>query len=231
MDAAADGADSGAVLIVGAGPRLGAAIARRLSGGNRTVGLIGRSADSVSRLATSLDADGIPAFGAAADVADAAALTAAIGDLAQRTGPFAVAVHNVSVWREAGAGVLTADELLADLAAGAASLVTIVNAVLPGMVAGGGGTILATGSGAADHPTPGAPSLAVQKAALRILSRGLAAELAPRGVHVATVTVTGGLDTPGFAVADIAAVYADLVVETAGPRERWRTVVEFAGTR
>lgn len=230
MDAADDDTDFGAALIVGAGPRLGAAIARRLSGGTRPVGLVGRSADGVHRLATSLEAEGIPAFGAPADVTDAAALTGAIDDLTRRTGPFAVAVHNVSVWREAGAGVLTADELLADLAAGAASLVTIVNAVLPGMLERGGGTILATGSGAADHPTPGAPSLAVQKAALRILARGLAVELAPRGIHVATVTVTGGLDTPGFAVADIADVYADLVAETTGPREHWRSVVEFAGT-
>jgi NAD(P)-dependent dehydrogenase (short-subunit alcohol dehydrogenase family) len=97
------------------------------------------------------------------------------------------------------------------------------------MAAQGGGTILATGSGAADHPTPGAPSLAVQKAALRILTRGFAAELAPSGVHCATVTVTGTLGTPGFAVGDIAGVYADLVAETSGPPETWRTVVEFTG--
>jgi short-subunit dehydrogenase len=230
MDAAHVAPTGGAVLIVGAGPRLGAAIARRLGGG-RPVGLVARSADAAEELATSLRAEGLFAVGAAADVADAADLTGAIDRLTRRAGPFAVAVHNVSVWRDAGAGTLTAADLLADLAAGAASLATVVNAVLPGMTERRAGTILATGSGAADHPTPGAPSLAVQKAALRILTRGFADELAPLGVHCATVTVTGGLDTPGFAVADIAGVYADLVAETAGPRERWRTVVEFTGTR
>lgn len=230
MSAAHDITDSGAVLVVGAGPRLGAALARRLGGGVRPVGLIGRSAATVATLATTLRAEGVSAFGETADVADAADLAGAIDRLTLRAGPFAVAVHNVSAWRDAGAGVLTADDLMADVAAGTASLVTIVNAVLPAMTERGGGTILATGSGAADHPTPGAPSLAVQKAALRVLARGLAAELAPRGVHCATVTVTGGLDTPGFAVADIADVYAELVAETSGPREEWRTVVEFTGT-
>lgn len=230
MDATVDMTESGAVLIVGAGPRLGAAVARQLGGGTRPVGLVGRSAATVSTLATSLRAEGIPAFGATADVADAAALSEAIDSLADRTGPFTVALHNVSVWRDAGAEALTADDLLSDLAAGAASLVTMVNSVLPSMTERGGGTILATGSGAADHPSPGAPSLAVQKAALRVLTQGLAAELAPRGVHCATVTVTGGLDTPGIAVTDIADVYAGLVAETAGPREHWRTVVEFAAT-
>lgn len=223
--AAASG--SGAVLIVGAGPRLGAAIARRLGGGDRPVGLVARSAEGVTRLATSLRAEGIPSFGEAADVADEDSLAGAISRLARHTGDVGVAVHNVSVWREGGVGSLTASDLLADLAAGAASLLTIVNAVVPAMTAQGLGTILTTGSGAADHPTAGAPSLSVQKAALRILTRGLAAELAPRHVHVATVTIAGGIGEPGFAAGDIAGVYADLVAESAGPAQGWRTVVDF----
>jgi short-subunit dehydrogenase len=216
------------VLIVGAGPRLGSAVARRLGAG-RGVGLIARSADKVTALAESLRAEGISAIGDAADVADEDDLAAAIRRLADRLGGFEVAVHNVSVWREGGAGSLTAGDLLTDVAAGAASLMTIANAVTPGMVTRGSGTLLATGSGAADHPTPGAPSLAVQKAALRILVRGLAAELAPSGVHVATVTITGGIGEPGFAPDDIAGVYADLAAESAGPPDAWRTVVEFGG--
>ncbi len=224
-----EGAAGGAVLIVGAGPRLGAAIARRLGAGGRSVGLVARSRGPVEELARTLTAEGISGFAEPAHVGDADDLAGAIGRLASRCGPFGVAVHNVSVWREGGAGTLTAEDLLSDLAAGAASLATIVRAVLPDMTTLGGGTILATGSGAADHPTPGAPSLAVQKAALRILTRGFAAELAPSGVHCATVTVTGTLGRPGFAPDDIAGVYADLVAETSGPPETWRTVVEFTG--
>lgn len=228
----------GALLIVGAGPRLGAAIARSITAesparsraGSRSVGLIGRNAARTAELSASLRAEGIDAYADAADVADAKSMTAAIDRLAALTGPFAVAVHNVSVWREGGVGSLTADQLLTDLAAGAASLVTLANAVVPGMTSSEGGTIIATGSGAADSPTAGAPSLAVQKAALRILTRAFAAELAPSGVHVATVTVRGELNSPGYSVTDIAAVYRELVDETAGPQDRWRTVVEFTGT-
>lgn len=220
---------SAPVLIVGAGPRLGAAIARAVAGDSRPVGLIGRSAERAAELAQSLRAEGLDAHGDGADVADPTALTAAIERLADRVGPFGVAVHNVSVWREAGAGSLTAADLLADVAAGTASFVTLTNAVMPAMTAMGGGTVIATGSGAADHPTPGAPSLAVQKAGLRMLALAFAAELAPSGVHVATVTISEGLDSPGFAVADIAGVYRELVVETSGPRTGWRTEVRFAG--
>ncbi len=218
--------DSGAdaVLVVGAGPRLGAAIARRLAAGGRPLGLIGRAAPDVAR---TLGAEGLSAFAAVADVADAGALTAAIDALSQQTGAFDVAVHNVSTWRDAGATTLTQADLLADLAVGTTSLATIANAVAPGMIERGRGTILATGSAAADAPTPGAPSLSVQKAALRALVRGFAAELAPHGVHCATVTINGLLGTDGFDENEIADVYGDLVRETSAPRENWRTVMEF----
>ncbi|MEO7125224.1 MAG: SDR family NAD(P)-dependent oxidoreductase [Nakamurella sp.] len=229
MDTANSSTENGAVLIVGAGPRLGAALARAIGAGTRRVGLIARSTNTIEELATSLRTEGISAFGEAVDVSDAAELTDAIDRLSGQTGPFDVAIHNVSVWREAGVGTLTAEDLLADVAAGAASLVTIVNAVAPGMMQRGAGTIITTGSGAADEPTAGAPSLAVQKAALRVLTRGYAAELKDIGVHCATVTITGALDSPGFAVADIADVYASLVRETTNPREKWRTVVDFTG--
>lgn len=218
-----------AALIVGAGPRLGAAIARSLADDQRPIGLVGRSEQSTGTLRDMLRAEGIEAYAAAADVTDASGLTAAIRQLEDATGAFDVAVHNVSAWRDAGAVGLTAGDLLADVAVGTASLMTIVNAVAPGMIKRGRGTILATGSGAADGPTPGAPSLAVQKAGLRILVRGLAAELAPKQVHCASVTILGGLGDPGFDVADIAPVYRDLVIESENPSEAWRTIVEFTG--
>lgn len=220
-----------AALIVGAGPRLGAAIARSLASRNHAIGLIGHSPEKTAAVRDTLRAEGIEAHSAAADVTDAEGLTGAIADLQATTGPFDVAVHNVSAWRDAGATTLTAAELLKDVATGTASLMTIVNAVSPDMIERGHGTILATGSGAADHPTAGAPSLAVQKAGLRILIRGLAAELRQHGVHAATVTILGGLGEPGFAVTDIAPLYADLVAETDEASENWRTVVEFPGTR
>lgn len=180
-------------------------------------------------MAETLRDEGLSAFGAAADVADASELIGAITELADHAGPFDVAVHNVSAWRDAGATSLTQQGLLADLAIGTASLATMTNAVAPGMIERGHGTILATGSAAAEFPTAGAPSLSVQKAALRALVRGFAVELTPLGVHCATVTVNGVLDTEGFGVAEIADVYGDLVRETDGPRENWRTVVDFNG--
>lgn len=216
-------------LIVGAGPRLGAALARRFAREGHDIALVARTAGPLEQLAAELRAAGINTAWAAADIAGAESLGAELVRLAERA-PITVAVHNVSVWREANVLALTPDQLLSDVAAGAASLLTVAQAVVPGMTEAGGGTILATGSGAADSPSHGAPTLGVQKAALRSLVQSMAADLAPLGVHCASVTIRGILGQGvAFDPERIAEVYAQLAAETAGPREDWRTLVDYPG--
>jgi short-subunit dehydrogenase len=216
-------------LIVGAGPRLGAAIARRLGRDGHDVALIARSAQPLEDLGTALQAEGITVGWATADICDTDALTRAVTRFAEHTGGIDVAVHNVSVWRDATAMQLPAQALLEGVGAGAASLLTLAHAVAPGMIDSGHGTILATGSGAADSPSPGAASLGVQKAALRSVVQALALDLAPQGVHCATVTINGLLGAAGFEPERLAELYGDLVAETDGPPESWRTVVPYPG--
>jgi short-subunit dehydrogenase len=216
------------LLIVGAGPRLGEAVARRFGRDGYDIGLVARDETRLGELAERLKGAGITAGWAAADIADAAALTAAIGRLVDHAGGVDVLLHNASAWRAARPLETTADELLADLAVGATSLLTAAQAVVPAMRAAGGGTVLATGSGAADAATPDAASLGAQKAAIRALVRALDADLRGDGIHCATITVHGLIkDGTRFGPARIADLYAELVAETAGPREAWRTVVDL----
>lgn len=214
------------LLIVGAGPRLGGAIARRFGAAGYDVALLSDDEESVAALGTALQDEGITAGWAVADTRDDEAVRAAIGRFAAHTGGIDVALHNVSVWRDASVLELTTEQVLDDVHAGAASIFTIAQAVAPAMIAAGGGTILATGSAAAEAPSPGAPTLGVQKAALRAVIRALALELGPQGVHCATVTINGVLGTPGFAPESIADLYYELATE---PRDAWRTVVPYNG--
>jgi NAD(P)-dependent dehydrogenase (short-subunit alcohol dehydrogenase family) len=214
------------LLIVGAGPRLGGAIARRFGAAGYDVALLSDDEPSVAALGTALQDEGITAGWAVADTRDDEAIRAAIGRFAAHTGGIDVALHNVSVWRDASVLELTTEQVLADVHAGAASIFTIAQAVAPAMLAAGGGTIMATGSAAAEAPSPGAPTLGVQKAALRAVIRALALELGPQGVHCATVTINGVLGTPGFEPASIADLYYEIATE---PRDAWRTVVPYNG--
>ncbi len=217
-------------VVVGAGPGVGAAFARRLAAEGYEVGLVARDGARLGDLALAVGAGAAGVRTAVADVADADDLARAVEGLVRDAGRLDVLHYNPSQWRPGGVPEVSAADLLDDLAVGAAGLLTAVRAGLTALL-DRGGTVTATGSGAADRPTRGGLTLGVQKAALRALVRGLAAELAPQGVHVGTVTVRGtikaGTALGPEAVAD--ALYG-LVAETAGPPDAWTTELELSRT-
>jgi NADP-dependent 3-hydroxy acid dehydrogenase YdfG len=217
------------LLVIGAGPGISSATARKLGAAGYAVGLVARREGPLAELGAALSADGVRTEWATAEAGDPASLTAAVDTLTAALGPVDVLLYNVSVGRQAAVPELAPDDLLADLAAGAVGLQTAVRAVLPGMRERGSGTVLVTGSGSADRPIPSMATLGVQKAALRALVEVQARALAPEGVHVATVTVRGlvGEEERQIQPDRIAVLYAELVAETAGSRENWRTVVDL----
>jgi NADP-dependent 3-hydroxy acid dehydrogenase YdfG len=217
------------LLIVGAGPGISGATARRLGGENYSIGLVARREEALAAHGAELREEGIRTEWATAQSGDPASLAAAIGQLVEALGPVDVLLYNVSVGRQAAVPDLAPEDLLADVAAGAVGLQTAVRAVLPGMRERGSGTVLATGSGTADRPIASLATLGVQKAALRALVQVQAAGLADLGVHVATVTIRGLVGEDKSIHPDrVADLYAELIAETAGPRENWRTVVDLS---
>ena len=217
------------LLIVGAGPGISGATARRLGADGYDVGLIARREEALALHGAELRADGVRTEWAVAEAGDPGALAVAVERLVGTLGPVDVLLYNVSVGRPAAVPDLSPEDLLADLGAGVVGLQTAVRAVLPGMRERGRGTVLVTGGGAADHPVTALATLGVQKAAVRALAQVQAHALAPYGVHVATVTVRGFLGEKRQQIHPdrVAAAYAELVAETAGPRDDWRTIVDI----
>src|SRR3954468_24677008 len=78
------------IVIVGAGPNLGRAVAKRFGREGLAVGLVSRTQSKLDDLAAQLDADGIAAAGAAPDIRDTDALQSGIATLAERLGPVEV---------------------------------------------------------------------------------------------------------------------------------------------
>jgi short-subunit dehydrogenase len=215
------------LLVIGAGPGIAAATARRLGGDGYDVSLVARREAPLAELGSTLRADGVPVRWATADAAVPDELTDAAQGLLDATGPVDVLLYNVSIGRQAGIPELSPEDLLTDVAAGAVGLQAAVRAVLPGMRERGSGTVLVTGGGSADRPMTSMATLGVQKAALRALAQVQAQALAPEGVHVATVTIRGLVGEDRQITPErIADLYAELVAETAGPRENWRSVVD-----
>lgn len=213
------------IVVVGAGPGVGAAVAHRFGVKGYAVGLVGRNAQALEQLAEGLRADDITVGCAVADVADEVALRAALERFAELGGQIDVLHYNPSLTTMKDPLELTPDELLADLRVGVAGLLTAVQAARPLMREGA--RVIATGSRAADVPWVQAASVGVQKAGLRNLVTALDGALAPDGIRAVSVTVNGVL-APGSAF-DPAHVADALYSAATQPVESWRSEVPFDG--
>lgn len=213
------------VVVVAAGPGLGLAVARRFAREGAAVGLVARSPDRVEELAAGLRSAGATVATAVADVADAESLRAALADLGGRLGDPTVLVFNGSAWVEGRPTEVSLADFERGLRVGVGAALVSLQAVAPAMRAAGRGTVLLTGSVAAEQPSVGAATVGVAKAALRNLARSAHRELAPDGVQVVTVTIRGVLQGPkALDVDQIAAAYWEL---HGRPVEQWTAEVDF----
>src|SRR3954466_15000138 len=144
------------IVIVGAGPNLGLAIARRFGREGFAVGLVSRTQSKLDDLAGRLEADGIGAGGGAADIRDAAALTSAIESLAEKLGPVEVLEYSPLPAREFMKPILetTVDDVRGPLEFSILGAGAAATAVIGPMLERGSGTILFTTGGAAINPYP-----------------------------------------------------------------------------
>src|SRR3954454_7517341 len=144
------------IVIIGAGPNLGAAVARRFGREGLAVGLVSRDQAKLDDLAGQLGHDGITAGVAAADIRDSDGLSAAIRSLADDLGPVEVLEYSPLPAREFMKPILetTVDDVRGPLEFSVLGAVAAATAVLPAMREAGKGTILYTTGGAAVKPYP-----------------------------------------------------------------------------
>jgi NAD(P)-dependent dehydrogenase (short-subunit alcohol dehydrogenase family) len=185
------------LVVVAAGPGLGRSVALRFAREGAAVGLLARATDSAAALAQELRAAGAREVAtAAADVGDEAALRTALGDLRDQLGPATALVYNGSAFVQGSGLTITTGDLRTALDVGVSGAMVAAQEVAPPMRAAGRGSLLLTGSVAADRASTSATAVGVAKAALRNLAMSLHKELAPDGVRVTTVTIDGVLQGP-----------------------------------
>jgi NADP-dependent 3-hydroxy acid dehydrogenase YdfG len=191
-------APSMSIVIVGAGPNLGLAVAQRFGREGFAVGLVSRNQEKLDGLAAQLDAEGIRATGAAADIRDAAGLDGAIRALAAELGPVEVLEYSPLPAREFMKPILetTVDDVRGPLEFSVLGAVAAARAVLDPMREAGRGTILYTTGGAAINPYPLRAGVGISFAGEVAYARMLHDELADSGIHVAH-TAIGGRIAPG----------------------------------
>lgn len=222
-EAPGNGIDSRHLLLVGAGPCLGVAVARRFAQGGYRVTLVARSTDSLGRLTSDLADTGADIDTISADASDPEDLHVRLGAIYRGNGAPGLIVYN-AVMRLRTISSARAWPTSRRLTRLTSSLSHRVAA--PAMRAAGIGTILVTGGGFADHPIPGLATVSLGKAALRSAATIPGADLMQDGIRVATLTIAGRIvaDTP-FAPERIAERYWDVVHSD----EPWQPEYRFTG--
>ncbi|MFM9556323.1 MULTISPECIES: SDR family NAD(P)-dependent oxidoreductase [Streptomyces] len=181
--------------LIGAGPGLGLATARRFGAAGHRVALIARNPQRLDDLTAELTRDGIEARGFAADVLDIESLTAALYAAGASLGPVEILQYSPVPRADFMKPVLDtgADDLDAPLAFSVKGPVTAVNAVLPGMRELGRGTVLFVNGSSAVRPNPNVAGTSVAFAAESAYARMLHDTLAPQNIHVAQLIVPGAI--------------------------------------
>lgn len=183
------------IAIIGAGPGLGAAVARRFGREGFDVALVSRSLERTTALAAELAAEGITARGFAADVRDPKALEAALDAATATLGPIEVVQYSPVPQPDFMRPVLETgpEDLRGPIEFSVYGPVTAVRQVLPGMRRLGRGTVLFVNGGTAVVPHPDRAGTSIAFAAESAYGHLLHDTLAADGIHVAQLIVPGAI--------------------------------------
>jgi len=181
-------------LVTGGSRGIGAAIALRLARDGAAVAFTYVSAaDKAEAVAKQIDAAGGRALVIQADSADPDAVSRAVEQTVRELGRIDILVNNAGIFAAEPFGEITAEQADRLWAVNVRAAFTAAQAAARHMT--GGGRIISIGSALAERvPVPGLTLYATSKAALTGLTRGLARDLAPRGI-TATVVHGGLIDT------------------------------------
>lgn len=210
--------------VVGVGPGLGRALCERFGREGFEIAMLARSYERLEALRHEFVDEGISAHVFAADAGDPESLRDALTNVQNTLGSPDVLIYNAVAFHPGMITNLTGKELADDLQTSVIGVLEAAKQLLPAMIERNQGALIFTGGGAGVNPWPQNASLSVGKAALRMLTLNLAAELKDSGVRVATVTVVGSIGgSERFAPERIAETYWDLYTEQqAGPEVVYR---------
>lgn len=187
------------LVVVGAGPGVGRAVAERFGREGFRVGLIARNGERLDAMVGDLAAQGIEAAAFPADVRDRTGLASALKQAIARFGAIDVLEYSPTGTSEnlRSPRAMTADNEQYHLDICVLGAITAVNTALPAMVGREGAAILFTTAASAQFPVPFTASFGVAAGASLNYARVLHQDLAPEGIHVGILSIAGLVVPPG----------------------------------
>lgn len=186
-------------VVTGASGGLGAHFARLLAAEGAAVALAARRVDKIEALADELAGQGHRAMALRLDVADAASIGPALDEVEAALGPVSILVNNAGVGGEGAALDVSIEAFDATFAVNVRGTFIAAREAARRMLASGvaergEGRILNIASIASETVLPGLSVYCGSKAAVAMMTRGMAREWARRGIAV-NALAPGYIDT------------------------------------
>jgi NAD(P)-dependent dehydrogenase (short-subunit alcohol dehydrogenase family) len=218
--------DHNHLLLIGAGPGVGAAVVRRFGREGFRSTLISRG-ETVEKVASELRSDGLAIEAISADIEDLDGYRGTLEEIFGAPGAPGVVVYNAALPDPGQILDATVERLRTAHDVDVLGAVVAAQVAAPVLRAAGAGTLLVTSGGFADNPVPTLATLSIGKAALRSAQTLIAAGVAEDGIHAATVTIAGAVK-PGtdFDPDKIAELFWTAHTDS---KDDWKTEYRFTG--
>jgi gluconate 5-dehydrogenase len=214
-------------LVTGSSQGIGLALAHGLAGAGAQVVLNGRDEDKLGRAAQDLSAQGLEVATAAFDVSDPDAVGPAVAKVTAEIGPIDILVNNAGIQRRAPFLEFPAPTYREIMRINTDAVFFLTQAVAKGMVERRRGKIINICSVTSELGRPTIVPYTTSKGAVKMMTRGLAAELGRHNIQV------NGIG-PGYIETELnKALLEDKAftswVEGRTPAGRWGKVEELVG--
>jgi len=183
------------VVITGGSSGIGEAAGKLFATEGAKVALLARTTASLDRAAAEIEAAGGDVRAYSLDVRDTAKAEEVFGQIEKDLGPLDVLLNCAGVYYPTPGGDMDEQAWRQMLDINVGGTINTCNAVLPGMKARRTGHIVNIASVAAIAAVSGFSVYCASKAAIVMLSRSLAAEFAPFGIHI-NIIAPGNTATP-----------------------------------
>lgn len=183
-------------IVTGGSSGIGETVARALANAGAAVAVVASSSiDKANTVAAQITAEGGTAQGFAVDVRDAAALAELVAEVEAAFGGVDLLINAAGVFYPTIVGETAPEDSARLIDINVTGVWNAVNAIVPAMLRRGGGRIVNLSSVTAFVGVKPFALYCASKAAVAMLTRALAAELAPQGIAINAVA-PGNTATP-----------------------------------
>ena len=182
-------------IVTGGGGGIGSAIARRLASEGSRVVVTDSNLEGATAVAKAIVASGGDAIALGADIAQGDECRNLVADVIARLGRVDILINNAGIMRRGNLMAISEDDWNITMAVNINAMFHLCRAVIPGMIAQGGGAVVNTASQWGLHPVSNHIAYNVSKAAVASFTQNLGRDYAPHKIRVNAVC-PGEVHTP-----------------------------------